>query len=276
MQLAAELKRLDGDRYLTVLAAPLEPQAARQLLALFLLNAELARCGEVSQGPVLAALRLKWWHDALAEAAAGQPREQPVLQALAPPLADGRLPLAALQALIETRQDELEERPFADLEALVRHAAASGGRLNGLAVRLIGGSGEEMAAAERIGTAFALVGLLRAAGHHAALGRALLPADALDEARATLQSLREGRGGPALVPLARALAGRATGELAAARRRQPRLPIRRATPFLLAPLVEGYLRRLAQGGFDPFTPAFLQRSPGRAWRLLLHRLRGRT
>ena len=97
LQLAGELRRLDPDRCLTVLAAPPPPPAAEPLLALYLLNAELARSAEVSRGPLLAGLRLKWWHDALADAAAGRPREQPVLQALAAPLADGRLPLAVVR-----------------------------------------------------------------------------------------------------------------------------------------------------------------------------------
>ncbi|HKY94765.1 MAG TPA: squalene/phytoene synthase family protein [Kiloniellales bacterium] len=276
LQLAGELRRVDPDRCLTVLAAPPPPQLAQPLLALYLLNAELARCTEVKQGPLLATLKLKWWHDALDEAAAGRPREQPVLQALAAPLAERRLPMVALQSLIELRLTELEERPFADLEAMARHASASGGRLNGLAARLLGGGDGEIAAAEHVGTAFALIGLLRAAGHHAALGRQLLPADALDRAQATFQSLREGRDGAALAPLARMIAARAAAELVAARRRQPRLPGRRAAPFLLAPLVDGYLRRLANGGFDPFTPGFVRRAPGGAWRLLAHRLKGRT
>jgi phytoene synthase len=249
---------------------------AESLLALYLLNAELARSAEVSQGPLLATLRLKWWHDALEEAAAGKAREQPVLQGLASPLADGRLALAELQALIELRQTEMEERPFGDLDALVRHAAGSGGRLNALAACLLGGGEQEIAAARHVGTAFALIGLLRAAGHHAALGRELLPADALAAAGASVQSLREGRAGETLAPLARAVAGRATAELAAARQRQRRLPRRRAAPFLQAALTDGYLNRLAHGGFDPFNPAFVRRPPGRAWRLLLHRLRGRT
>lgn len=276
MQLASELRRLDSDRYLAVLAAPPPPPVADQLLALYLLNAELARSAEVSQGPMLAALRLKWWHDALAEAAAGKPREQPVLRALAVPLADRRLPVAALHALIERRQDELDERPFADLAAMALHAAATAGALNGLAARLLGGGAEETMAARHVGTAFGLVGLLRAARHHAALGRALLPMDSLDRAQATIQSLREGRGGAALAPLARDVAERAGGELDAARRLRPRLPRRRAAPFLMAALTDGLLRRLAGAGFDLFAPGFVDRSPGRAWRLLLHRLRGRT
>jgi len=274
--LAGELRRLDPDRCLAVLAAPPPPAAAEPLVALYLLNAELARSGEVSQGPLLATLRLKWWHDALADAAGGSPREQPVLRALSLPLQTGLLPLAALQALVELRQDELEELPFADLDAMAAHAAAGGGRLNGLAQRLLGGAAAEIAAAEQVGTAFALVGLLRAVRHHAALGRGLLPVDALATAGATLPSLREGRGGPALAPLARSVAERARAALAEARRLQPRLPRGRTAPLLLAALTEDYLKRLAAGGFDPFAPGFVERAPGRAWRLLLRRLGGRT
>jgi len=276
LQLAGELRRLDPDRCLAVLASPPPPPVAEELLALYLLNAELARSGEVSQGPLLATLRLKWWHDALAEAAAGRPREQPVLLALSRPLREARLSLAVLQSLVELRQTELEERPFIHLDAMARHAAAGGGRLNGLAAALQGGAPAEVTAAEHIGTAFALVGLLRAAGHHARLGRELLPADALDLAQVSLQSLREGRAGPSLAPLARAVAARAGQELAAARRAQARLPRGRAAPFLLAALTRGYLVRLDAADFDIFAPGFVQRPAGRAWRLLLHRLKGRT
>jgi phytoene synthase len=274
LHLARELRRLDADRCLAVLAAP--PPDAASLLGLFLLNAELARSGEVSQGPLLAELRLKWWHDALAEAAAGRPREQPVLQALAAPLAEGRLPLARLQALVELRQDELAEAPFADLEAMAAHAAAGGGGLNALAARLLGAAEVETEAAMKIGTAFALLGLLRAAGHHAALGRLLLPMDEMARAGATLQSLREGKRGQDLRPLAEAVASRAAALLAEARLLQPRLPRGRAAPFLLAALAALYLRRLRGVNSDPLAAAFVRPPPGRAWRLLLHRVMGRT
>jgi phytoene synthase len=274
LHLARELRRLDADRCLAVLAAP--PPDPAPLLALFLLNAELARSGEVSQGPLLAELRLKWWHDALAEAAAGQPKEQPVLQALAAPLSAGRLPLAEVQGLVAVRQDELAEAPFADLAALAAHAAAGGGRLTALAARLLGAQGNEAEAAAKIGTAFALLGLLRAAGHHAALGRLLLPMEETAHAGATLQSLREGKRGTDLAPLAQAVASRAATLLGEARRLQPRLPRGRAAPFVVAALADLYLRRLQQARWNPLAAAFVRPPPGRAWRLLLHRLRGRT
>jgi len=274
LQIARELRRLDADRCLAVLAAP--PPDAAPLLALFLLNAELARSGELSQGPLLAELRLQWWHDALAEAAAGRPKEQPVLRALAAPLSEGRLPLAELQALVELRQGELAEAPFPDLAAMAEHAAAGGGCLNALAARLLGAAGPETEAAAKIGAAFALVGLLRAAGHHAAFGRLLLPMDELARAGATLQSLREGRRGEDLRSLAEDVAARAAALLAEARSLQPRLPRGRAAPFLLAALADLYLGRLGHAGFNPLAQEFVRPPPGRAWRLLLHRLKGHT
>lgn len=274
MQLARDLRRLDADRYLAVLAAP--PREAAPLLALFLLNAELARSGEVSQGPLLAELRLKWWHDALAEAAAGRPEEQPVLQALAAPLGAGHLSLSSLLGLIELRQRELEEAPFADLAAMTAHAAASGGMLNALAARLLGATEREAEAAAKVGTAFALVGLLRAAGHHAALGRLLLPLDEVTRAGASLQSLREGKRGDDLRTLAEGVVEKARALLDETRALQPRLPRGRQAPFLLAALTELYLRRLRQAGGNPLAASFVRPPPGRAWRLLLRQWSGRT
>ncbi len=135
---------------------------------------------------------------------------------------------------------------------------------------------DEARAAEAVGTAFALLGLLRAAGHHAARGRLLLPADQAVAAGATLQSLAEGRDGAALAPLAREVGAAAATHLRSARRLQARLPRRRMVLFLPAALCDLSLARLAARSWDPLAPGFVLPAPGRAWRLLLHKWRGRT
>lgn len=276
LELARALKAADPDRYLTVVAAPPAPDRLPALLGLYLVNAELARTGEVAREAMVADIRLKWWYDALAAAAEAGGHPQSALQALAPALGGTGLPLAEVQALVEARQPEQDPMPFPDLAAFVAHAEAGGGRLAALAAGLLDAGEEERAAAARAGTAYALMGLLRAAPAHAARGRLLLPADLCGAADVGVQGLAAGRGGAALRPLAEAVAGRAAALLADARRLLPRLPKGRAAPLLVAPLAAQALRRLRKAGGDPLAPAFQLAPPGRAWRLLAHRIGGRT
>lgn len=276
LELARALKAADPDRYLTVVAAPPAPDRLAPLLGLYLLNAELARTGEVAREAMVADIRLKWWYDALGSAAEAGSHAQPALDALAPSLGQGEPPLAEVQALVEARQPEQDPMPFPDLDAFVAHAGAGGGRLAALAARLLGAGEAERSAAASAGTAHALMGLLRAAPAHAARGRLLLPADLCSAADVGLQSLAAGCGGAALRPLSEAIAARAMLSLQEARHLQPRLPKGRAAPLLLATLAEQALARLRKGGGDPLSPPFQQAPPGRAWRLLARRIGGRT
>ena len=56
LELARALKAADPDRYLTVVAAPPAPDRLAPLLGLYLVNAELARTGEVAR-EVIGAMR---------------------------------------------------------------------------------------------------------------------------------------------------------------------------------------------------------------------------
>ena len=74
------------------LALSYAPSAARQrVAALFALDATLAKLALGTRDPMVAQLRLTWWHEALSALATSAPPAQPILRALAAAGADGRL-----------------------------------------------------------------------------------------------------------------------------------------------------------------------------------------
>ena len=79
--LAAELRKSDPDRYLCALLVPAERRAV--VMAMVFLDHELARVPELVSQPMAGLIRYQWWREAIDEAAAGRPREQPVVEELA-------------------------------------------------------------------------------------------------------------------------------------------------------------------------------------------------
>jgi phytoene synthase len=201
--LAAEARRHDPDRYLTALFAPAPRRDV--VLALILLDCELARVPGMVRERMAGLIRYQWWRDALDEIESGAPaRRHPVALALGEALRAGWIDLDPLQALIDARERELEGPPGPAEDK----AAATHGRVQGQIYRSLGGiEGREAQAAEMIGTAF---GLVSPQGPP-------LPSHQLARARA-------------LVAQGRAAAGRPPRELMAA--------------FLPATLVDSYARHL--------------------------------
>jgi phytoene synthase len=160
--LAVQAREHDPDRYLAALFAPGERRDG--VLALVLLNHELARVPELVSQPMAGLIRYQWWRDALDEIAAGRPpRQHPVVQVLAEAHARGWLDLASLQALVDARERRLEGLAVHDLAALEDYVRATGGLTQAEIYRALGGAaGPVLEAARGIGTGAGLVGLVRA------------------------------------------------------------------------------------------------------------------
>jgi phytoene synthase len=210
-----EARRHDPDRYLTALFAPAPRRDA--VLALILLDRELARVPGLVRERMAGLIRYQWWRDALDEIESGAPaRRHPVALALGEALRAGWIDLDPLQALIDAREQELEGLPGPAEDK----AAATQGRVQGQIYRALGGTERSGAdAAEMIGTAFGLVSPLGPPIASNQLARA-----------------------QALVAQGRAAAGRPPRELMAA--------------FLPAALVDTYAKRLRRRPDDKaFGPA---------------------
>lgn len=264
---AALLRRGDRDRWLASLFAP--PAARDALIAVAAFNLELALVRERIREPHMALLRLQWWRDGLAAATAGAPTAHPVMRALATPLAadpDLAIPLAGI---IDAREADIEELPFADPAALHAYAAASAGNVNLASLRILAPRADAAAAhaARTLGTAWALVGLLRAAPYLAAQRRCLLPAIALGHVGVDPEAWFSGRAGSMARDVVRETAQTAEALFGGV----ARTALPRAAFALGAQRALGrwHLARLAQLDHDVFAPSWQGPTPSDAARVAL-------
>lgn len=165
----------DPERALALAYAPAARRRALGLL--WVLDERLGAALDAAHEPMLRAIRLSWWREALeALDGGGPPPDEPLLRALAAEM----LPLGVTGADLAA----LEEgwAALADVPAdLARHGRARGPVLFALSARLLGGAGDERIAAA--GEGWALVDrLARGDGAAAARDRAeALLASALRE-----------------------------------------------------------------------------------------------
>jgi NADH dehydrogenase [ubiquinone] 1 alpha subcomplex assembly factor 6 len=272
---AAALKRFDRDRYLATLFAPASARPA--LWALYAFNSEVARVREQVREPIAGRIRLQWWRDVIAAIYDGAAPEVPLARALARAVAAHGLSREPFARLIEARESDLEEEPPADLAALVAYAEDSSSSLVTLALEVLGvREGVAHEAGRRVGIAWALSGLLRAAPHRARAGRIDFPAALLREHGIAAGRIDPRHTPPGLAAVARRIADVAQANLAEARRLAPDVP-RAALPALLpATLAAHDLERLARAGHDPFAPGLVRpERVSRALRLALAAWRGR-
>lgn len=223
---AREVRRHDRDRFATALFAP--PDLREQLMVLYAFNAEVARIREAVREPMAGMVRLQWWREALAGERPGEIANHPIAEPLLEACRMHKVSGAAFERLLDAREADFNTPPPADLSALETYAEASSASLTQIALEMLGVRDEASHRAGRaVGTAFALVGLLRSVPYQTALGRVMLPLDS-----------------------AREIAARARALLEEARQQ----PVdRRAIPALLpATLASGHLRLLESVSFDLF------------------------
>jgi phytoene synthase len=272
-ELASQVQALDRERWLTVLLAP--RPARPELVALYGFNLEVAKIREITREPLIGAMRLQWWRDAVeAIFTGGRIPHHGVAQLLAAVIRARGLPRAPFDALLEARELDLEAEGPADLAALEAYAAATGGGLAELAVRVLGaGAPSAIAAARHVGTGWALLGTVRAIPFLARLQRTMLPADLRRAHRVSTNALFEGRAGRALVPIVEQIAARASAEIERGRALRNEVPRRARSALLLATLADAHFLDLARAGYDPFQLA--EPRPDAALRLGWRSLRGR-
>ena len=171
-------RRHDPDRFLCALFAPADRREA--LFALIGYHHELSRAREVASNPLIAAIRLQWWRDALE-----QDRRHEVATPLRAAMAAGLLARDDLLAMADAREAELEEEGIPSRAALAAYLRGCHGGFSVAAGRMLGATPAQLVALQAIGAAQGLAALLRHVAALAARGRCLLPADALADAGLT-------------------------------------------------------------------------------------------
>jgi phytoene synthase len=197
---AALVERGDPDRFLAVMAAPVEARA--QLFPLYAFNLEVARAPWVTEEPLIAEMRLQWWRDVVENAASGAARAHEVAGPLHGLIQDFGLPVDVLDRLIAARRWDIHRDPHADRAALAVYLEHTGAGLMWLAARALGAPDGAEAAVRSYGWAAAAAMYIRAVPDLEARGRQPLPAgfSGADLARAAMDKLAAARQARKSVP----------------------------------------------------------------------------
>ncbi len=131
--------------------------------------------------PQVAASKLAWWRQEVAQAFAGRP-SHPVMQALLPLAEAHQITEAHLAAVIDGCQMDLEQNRFLDFAGLARYCHLVAGVVGEVAARIFGHSAPAtIDYAHRLGLALQLTNIIRDVGDDARRGRIYLPMSELKQ-----------------------------------------------------------------------------------------------
>ena len=167
---ALQVRTFDPDRYLITIAGPKKFRAA--LFGLYAFNLEISKTRETVSEPMLGRIRLQWWREAIEGIYQGTPRNHEVILALAFVIESHSLSRQHFEEMIDGREFDLEDREPEDMPELVSYAQQTSGSLLQLTAEILTA---DKAAADRIGVAWALVGLMKAIQFHSSQQRCYLP-----------------------------------------------------------------------------------------------------
>lgn len=248
---AALVREQDRDRWLASLFAPADRRP--HLHALYAFNAELARVRDAARTPIAGEIRLQWWRDALSGEGHGDVRANPVADALLTTIAEHRLPIEPLLALIDARSFDLYDDPMASLDALYGYVRKTSSGLIETAARILAGPDPIIAAlAGPAGIGWGFARILQALPPHAARGQVYVPADLLRAHAVDPADVLARRASPGLAAVLADLRARARLELAEYERAMKMLPAAAAPAFLPVALAKPLLDRLERQAADPF------------------------
>jgi phytoene/squalene synthetase len=244
---AASLRAADLARYLCVLHAPANSRDA--LVALTSFNVMLGSVRLQASEPLLAQMRLTWWHETVEQLYRGQVRAHENVQALALAQVPLHVPQSLLHQMIDAREAECSGTPPATLEDTEAIARGGGGALAQAMCHAIGPAPDEatLHAASQSGTAFTLAAMAASVMVHWQQGWRFVP-DALLAASGLpihhpLPEVPDARWKPAIAALARRAAALAEPALAP--------DTRFVSVLALRVLARDLLARLARAQHDP-------------------------
>lgn len=203
-------KTYDYERYCACLFAPSDQQW--KLFTLLAAVHEIAKTAEVVSDPMIGLIRLQWWQEALDGIEAGTPREHEVVQPLNALHLEGHS-LEPLRGVISAREADLEPDSFPDTDAFKSYCRETSGTLFAMISGILRG---DEAKAVHVGTAWAMLGSIRAGRYLLSRGRNPFPSDLLAEEGTSAQQLRQSMDEAVLTRIARHVASLVRGELAAA------------------------------------------------------------
>ena len=247
----ALVREADSDRFFSAMTARVEDRDA--LFAIYAFNHEIAKIPEVVSEPMLGQIRVQWWRDAIEECFQGTPRRHRVVQALADAVQTRNLSRDPFEEALDAREGDLDPVTPATLADLVAYARSTSGSISCLAGAAVGlTERDDLEAARMVGTAWGLVGLVRALPFHLRHRRCVLPSDLLAAAGIDVRDVIEGRRTDGLPGVVRTVCLEARDLLHQARARRGFAPRGSYGALSLGVLADAYLRQMRRCGHDPF------------------------
>jgi phytoene synthase len=247
------VRAADKDRFLASLFAP--DQLRPRLLALYAFNIEIARIRETVSEVMLGEIRLKWWHDAIENLYAGTSTGHPVIEALAPAVAEAQLPKQAFANMIAARQFDLYDDPMPSLTALEGYLGETSSMLIQLAAMvLVGDRARSLADVSGLaGVAMGITGLMRSLPLTRARGQCFIPKDMLERHGLSPAHLLAARNPETIEVVLGELRSHAARRLSEAKTEVKAVAPEAYPAYLPASLTSVYLARLAKLGARSLT-----------------------
>ena len=267
---AEAVRAVDYDRYLSVLFARRDKRAA--LFALYAFNYEVAKTAEAVSEPNLGLIRLQWWREAIEGIFERSPCRHGVVLGLSDAINGFALPRLLFDGLIDAREQDLSETPFATPSELENYADATSGHLMRLAARILGAGNSFDGYVRPVGVAYALSGLMRAFPHHAARRRIMFPSNELRAVGLSEEDVYAGRADNIRVLMEKMIAMAETHMNAISKEKIPR---RFLPAFLPAALTRPYLKVMSRRGTNPYRDPVELSVPRKQLAMLGALLRGR-
>ena len=264
----------DRDRYLTAMTAP--PEKRGDLMALYAFNLEVARTREAVSEPMMGHIRLQWWRDAIEECYSDSPRRHWVVESLAGIVRRHDLPRDVLDAIVEAREGDLEPEPLQSRADFDRYCRTTGGGIARLAAMILVGDRETAShAADDVGTAWAIVGTIRALPFTLRRKDWVLPQELMTAHGLSRESLGRLAVTAELKSLVAALLDDAAALNRRARQSRSAVPSSAGPAMIQARLTDSYIRQLRKVDCNPFDKRLATPPPMRALSLAWANATGR-
>lgn len=237
----------DHNRYLTTLFV--DKDKRRSLLALYAFNIEISKVVDISKEPLVSQIKLQWWRDSIEDLKKGLVAKHPVIEELSKTLIHHQIPIDDLLIMIEARNNELLDNTPKTLDALISYCRQTAGTLNRLSLQVLKISDPHSHSnhAEDLGTAWGLIGIIRAISFHATAQRCFIPDELLEEADIKIEDIYKGKFSPQFSHAIQPICEKAEDILKQA---ITSVPNDAKYAFLLAPLARHYIKRLKTSSYD--------------------------
>lgn len=264
----------DPDRYLLAMLAP--PSVRDALFALYAFNIEIARTRELVSEAPLGEIRLQWWRDGIEALYAGRELRHGIGEALAAAISKYELSRVHFDRLIDARSADLDDRAPQTIEVLLSYAENTAAPLVALGLEVLGARmSAAQAVARNAGTAWSLVGLIRALPFHLRAHREYLPVELTRRHGVKASDLHDIKANENLNHAVKDVVDLIVLNIKSARAERASVGPSAVPGLLQVRFAELHVKRLSKVGFNPFNAVLATPIPMVAWRLLLSKVAGR-